>query len=229
MKILIPTIMYGRHRTFDVFAQGIKNLRKSFPDIEIDCLVVGTGDEKIVKKHGFEYHEYPNQPLSEKAQYRLDLCKHRADYYLFLGSDDLMDEKLFSYYLDRISEGYDFIAPYDIHYWWRGMVYYSSGYKKGSHRYGEALAVGRCLSNKVLNDFRWSLWTEKRSIGLDAMVWKKLKKTKKKHFFYSKDIGILIDIKTKQNLSSFNKKGHIKEGHPKDFLNPNLIPLLNGI
>jgi hypothetical protein len=229
MKILIPTIMYGRHRTFNVFAQGIKNLQIAYPEVEINCLAVGTGDRKIVEKHGFEYHEFPNQPLSEKAQHRLELSKNKADYYLFLGSDDVMDEKLFGYYLERIKQGYDFIAPYDIHYWNRGVLYYSSGYKRGDARFKEPLAVGRCLSNKLLNDFNWELWTEERKIGLDAGVWKKLKEVKNSHFFKSKNIGILLDVKTVENLSRFDRRKHTRIGFPQDYLNPNLIPLLNGL
>ena len=221
--------MYGRHRTFDVFAQGIRNLQDAFPNIEINCLVVGSGDQKAADKHGFEYHDYPNQPLSEKAQHRLSLCKNRADYYLFLGSDDILDEKLFSYYLERIQDGYDFIAPYDIHLHWRSEVYYAQGYAKGNARHGEPLAVGRCLSNKLLNDLNWELWMQRKEIGLDGLAWNKLKRVKNKHFFYSKDIGIVMDVKTKDNLSSFNKKGHVKVGRPKGILNKNLIPLLNGL
>lgn len=229
MRILIPTIVYGRHRTFKVFAQGVRNLREAYPEVDIDVLVVGTGDKKSVDIHGFEYHDFPNQPLSAKAQHRLELSKNRADYYLFLGSDDLMDVKLFGYYLEKIKEGYDFIAPYDIYYWFKNIIYYSSGYKQDSPRYKEPLAVGRCLSNKLLNEFNWQLWTEERKIGLDAGVWKKLKRVKNSHFFNCKDIGILLDVKTPQNLSRFNKRLHTRMGWPKEFLNNNLIPLLNGL
>lgn len=219
--------MYGRHRTFNVFAQGVKNLQEAYPEVEINVLVVGTGDKKIADKHGFEYHDYPNQPLSEKAQHRLELSKNKAHYYLFLGSDDVMDVKLFGYYLERIKQAYDFIAPYDIHYWSRGILYYSSGYKRDNPRFKEPLAVGRCLSNKLLNDFNWELWTTERRIGLDAGVWKKLKKVKNSHFFKSKTIGILLDVKTKDNLSKFDRKLHTRIGFPKDYLNENITLLLN--
>lgn len=227
MKVLIPVIMYRRHKTFNVFAQGIRNLQEAFPDVDIECIIIGTGDEKAAERHGFEYYEYKNEPLSEKAQYRLSLCKDRADYYLFMGSDDVMDVKLFAYYLDKMRKGYGLIACYDIHYYHKGIMYYSKGYRSNSIRYGEGLAVGRCVSNGVLRKHDWQLWMTKKSKGLDGLVWKKLKNTKKRHIFYSQHIGLLMDIKTNRNLSKLNENRHIKVGMPSDYVEPNIMELLN--
>lgn len=227
MRVLIPTIMYGRHKTFDIFAQGVFNLRKAFPRVQIDVLVVGSGDEEAAQKHGFEYYDFPNQPLSEKAQYRLSLCKDRADYYLFMGSDDIMDAELFQHYLNKMKDGLDLIACYDIYLYSRGMMYYSKGYPSDSSRFGEALAVGRCCSNKLLGEHDWELWTEERKIGLDGKVWQKLKDTKRKHIFYSKHVGILLDVKTNENIGKINQVRHTELGHAEDWLDENIVLLLD--
>jgi hypothetical protein len=221
--------MYGRHKVFNVFAQGVKNLRIAYPEVEINVLVVGSGDRKAVEKHGFEYHDFPNFPLTKKAQHRLTLSKNKADYYLFLGSDDLIDERMFGYYLKQIKNGYDLIAPYDIHLYNKGRMYYSEGYSRRNPRHGEALAVGRCLSNRLLESFKWVLWEGERNKGLDGAVWKKLKKTVRKRLFYSKNLGIIMDIKTHENISKFKPKNYKNRGLVNRYLNKNLIRLLNDI
>jgi len=223
--------MYGRHEVFEVYAQGIKNLQVAYPDVDIQCMIVGTGDKEIAEKHGFEYHEFPNKPLGAKAQHRLELCKNRADYYLFLGSDDIMDEHLFGYYLEQIKKGIDYISCYEIYYHNKGNIYHSKGYPRSSHRHGEPIAVGRCVSNSLLARHKWNLWSAKaKDRGLDGAVYKKLRKTNSKHFFrLNQSGGVLLDIKTSNNLTKLNFNHYDNVGKDKDFLNPNLIPLLNGL
>lgn len=229
MKILIPTIMYKRHKVFDVFAQGIINLQKAFPEHEIKCLVVGSGDKEAVDKYDFEYIDYPNEPLSAKADYRLSLCRDKADYYLFLGSDDIIDVKTFAYYLARIDEGYDWIAPYDLCLWNNGDIYYSEGYKPTNPRYMESLAVGRCCSNSLLNDCNWSLWSEIKDKNIDRQAYLKLnQKSVKEHFFRLQDTGgCIYDLKTGQNISVFTPENHILIGKDHEYMDNNLLPLLD--
>ncbi len=206
MKVLIPTIMYGRHEVFEVFAEGVKQLQDSFLDIQIDCLVVGTGDREIVEKHGFEYHEFENMPLSRKAQERLRLSEGRADYYLFLGSDDFISVDTFKYCLDYMKSGHDFIAPYDILLFNKGKMYYAEGYNSYHPRNGGPLAVGRIVSNGLLNKCGWKLWSGNRAKNIDGLAYSRLSQfATNKHFYRLSDIqGVIVDVKTEDNLSEFN-------------------------
>lgn len=225
MKVLIPTIMYGRWKTFKAFVQGIDNLKKAFPKIDFEVLAVGTGDEDICDYYGIEYHDYPNN-LAQKAQYRLSLCKDRADYYLFLGSDDVIDANLFSYYLDRIKEGYNWIAPLDLYVWKEGKMYYATGYPQFTVRYGEPIAVGRMLSNDVLNKCEWELWTSDREKNIDREAYARLLgATTDKHFFSIRGKGVVLDIKTKDNISQFNRQW-VEMGKPEAFLDKNICETL---
>lgn len=228
MRILIPTLIYGRHKTFDVFAQGIRDLQAAYPEHKIDCIAVGTGDKEAVEKHGFEYHEYPNH-LSKKAQYRLELSENRADYYLFLGSDDIVDVKTFGYYLKQIEDGAEWIAPYDIFYWINKEIFYSSGYPQGD-RYGESLAVGRCLSNNVLNKLDWKLWQTDKTRNIDRQAYTRLKALDiKSHFFCLRHIGgFICDIKTNDNLSKWNDRWQMT-GLQSQFFSKDMVNLLKKI
>jgi len=227
MRILIPTLIYGRHKTFDVFAQGIRDLQTAYPEHEIDCLAVGTGDKEAVGKHGFKYYEYPNI-LSKKAQYRLELCENKADYYLFLGSDDIINVQTFGYYLKQIEDGAEWIAPYDIFYWINREIFYSEGYTSESTRYGESLAVGRCLSNNVLTQVNWSLWETLKERNIDRQAYERLKALNvMSHFFCLRHIGgFICDIKTKDNLSKWNNKWRMT-GLQSQFFSKKMVKLLN--
>lgn len=221
--------MYRRHKVFDVFAQGIINLQEAFPEHEISCLVVGTGDKEAVDKYGFEYVDHPNQPLSQKANYRLKLCRDKADYYLFLGSDDIIDVKTFAYYLEKIEQGHDWIAPYDLCLVNNGYVYYSQGYKPGNPRFRESLAVGRCVSNELLEKCRWNLWDEIKERNIDKQAYDKLKhRAENEHFFYMTVTGgCIYDLKTGDNISEFIPENHKLIGEDFEYMAQNLIPLMN--
>ena len=223
MRILIPTLTYGRPQVFKVFAQGIRDLQKAFPKIDIECLAVGSGDKEMVEAEGIEYFNFKNDPLADKAEYRLSICRNKADYYLFLGSDDIITVEVFQYYLDRIADGHDWIAPYDLYLYHEGCMYHSKGYEVGHMRHGESLAVGRCLSNEILNSCGWSLWRSGRTRNIDKEAYDTLRRhTQNKHFFKLKGVGVLFDIKTKDNLSNFTPSTKEFMGKAEQFL-PNTI------
>lgn len=227
MKILIPTIMKGRWATFKVFAQGVKDLQEFFPEHEINCLVVGTGDESIVNEYGFEYHEYKNTPLANKAEHRLKLSKDKADYYLFLGSDDIISPLTFKHYLSKIDQGCDFIAPLDLYLHYKKNIYYSIGYPNSSDRYGEPLAVGRCVSNELLTKCGWSLWTSGRHKNIDREAFKKLESNWVNPYVFSiRSVGgMILDIKTIDNINPFNPSWQFM-GDPNKFLPNSIAELL---
>jgi hypothetical protein len=228
MRVLIPTIMYGRHQVFDVFAQGVRELRRAYPEITFEVLVVGTGDSKACQKHRYEYYRYKNEPLADKANYRLSLCKDRADFYLFLGSDDIMRPDTFETYLKAIEEGADYIAPLDLCFWYKKKMYYSHGYGPAHPRHGEPLAVGRMVSNELLNRVRWSLWTSGRNKNIDREAYEKLIRfSKHKHFYQLCDIsGLILDIKTSDNLSGFQESWTYL-GRPRYYLSDKICKLLS--
>ncbi|HDY88496.1 MAG TPA: glycosyltransferase family 2 protein [bacterium] len=226
MKIIIHTLTYGRERTFDVFAHALHELDEAYPQINFECIVVGTGDKNMVEKYGFEYHEFSNQYLSEKAQFGLDLCKDRADYYLFLGSDDIVRPDTFQYYLDNLC---DFIAPMDMVFWYEGHLYYSPGYNEYHPRAGESLGVGRMLSNDLLSKCGWELWPEQKVKNIDYQSFRKIMQhDPERHFFYQTQMeGLICDIKTSENLSEFDPIRFCKVGEPYHYLSKKTVKLLN--
>lgn len=208
---------WKRPQVFNLWAFCIKRLIRDFPEIEFVVTVAGSEgsrSKRRVEKHGFNYIEAPNHPIGRKANTRLQYTKtFKPDYVLFLGDDDLLTSSLFQYYLDRIKEGYDEIAPLDIYYYvsWLDKVAYSKGYI--DHRKGEPVAVGRMLSKRALNKVKWTLWADHEDKYLDNHIIANLKHQRiKRHYFRVESVdGMLLDVKTDTNMTQFKWRKNYEE------------------
>jgi len=226
MKVTITTIMYKREKVFDIYACNVKKLISHFKDIEFNVVVVGSTPicKRAATKHGFTYYYYANLPIGAKAQYRLERAREtNADYYLFLGSDDIISIPAFAYCLKYMKQGYEHIAPYDIFYNYKQSLYYSQGYDVTHSRYLEPLAVGRILSKGLLERLNWKLWDDtivRR--GLDKPASDRIKRANpKSHYYWCMDIdgGYIIDFKTETNLSQIRPHKWQYIGATKDYYN----------
>lgn len=213
MKIVIAPMVWKRPKVFDVFAEGVLILKELFEtdDLEIQIMCVGSEGEtsrQMVEQYGFEYREFPNSPLSAKAQYRLnEVRKLDPDYVMFISSDDFVTPGYFAYVLELMYRGYEFIAPYDIYYVKDMKLYYEYGYTKYHRRNGEPYAVGRALSKSLLDRIDWVLWTHALDRGLDGEAWYRTRdKAESRKFFRCKDIGgMIVDVKSSVNLSKWGR------------------------
>ena len=91
MKICIITAVWKRPEVFKIFAESIKLLKG---DIVV-CVVGSEGDKsrKMVESYGFQYTEAPNKPLWVKWNQAAILASQTdADYYLLMGSDDIINQ-----------------------------------------------------------------------------------------------------------------------------------------
>ena len=210
MRIVIPTMMWKRPKVFDMFATGIQELQNRFSDVEIIVLCIGSEGEiskSQAKKYGFEYTEHPNAPLAKKAQHGTEEArKLNPDYLMYISDDDFVTPAYFAYVLDKMYQGYDYIAPYDIYFIKDMELFYWGGYDDTSNRHGEALAVGRCVSAETINRFNWELWDTENNRGLDKYSFiKTIYHAKSKHFFKCRDIGgLVVDVKSDIGLSKWN-------------------------
>lgn len=214
MRVVIPTMIYGRFEVLDIWAAGIHRLIKSFPDIEFNVLIAGSEGEVSRDKaidYGFDYIQLPNFPLGLKANLRLQAARdYEADYCLFLGSDNLISNATFGYLLDKAAKGYKQVSNYDLylHDSRTKRTVYSKGYT--NHRRGESLAVGRFLHKDILNALGWTLWSDSREKWLDVESYARIKSIPhRQHKYRIKDSGLfVIDIKTVNNISSFQMRSN---------------------
>ena len=217
MKIVLATMIWKRHEVFKIWAQQVLALQNDYPLIDILALVAGSEGKRsqnLVHSYGFYYIETPNQPLGNKANLRLKACKNlQPDYVLFLGSDDIVSAKAFGYILARINEGFEQISSTDLYYYDTASkrVIYSAGYI--NHRAGEPMAVGRCVSARVLDALDWRLWKKTTRRGLDGSARDRLESIfHRRHVYRHKDAGgMVLDIKNEDNITLFKMRPNYTE------------------
>ncbi len=224
MKVVITTMIWQRPAITSIWCEAVKRLIKSFPQVEFNVLVAGSEgvhSRTLIEWHGFDYIETPNAPLANKANLRLQACKkYNADYILFLGSDDVMNNKTFEFILSKMQKGFDEIAPMDLYIYdtVSKTLVYSRGYI--NHRKGERLAIGRAVKCSVLDRVGWSMWKPGLNTSLDGSSREKLNKhIRNPYYYWLKANGLMIiDIKSKVNMGKFV----IRKNHtvvPNDNLN----------
>ena len=205
-NILVATPMWGR---FDLTKKFIKHHQ----DLGLDVLVVGSEGEnsrKVCEDLGCYYIEHANNPIGAKFNKRVDFFLENKQYthLLLLGSDDFISESALNtikYHLKYV----DVINWSDIYFYSpeHNKLVYSVGYDKDHYRYGEPLAPGRCLSREVIeNTLKGELWPSDRDRAPDGPLWERLKQYKNQIILSCKSTNnIIVDIKTDNNITSFNK------------------------
>jgi hypothetical protein len=213
-KILVATLMWQR---FDLFTKFVKH----YHNLGLDVLAIGSeGEEskKLCDQLGCAYIEHPNQPLGSKLNRRIDYFLDHEEYshILFLGSDNFIDQKILDTILKNIKK-YDMISWSDLYFVddESGKIYYTEGYKNDQSRKGEPVAPGRCISKKVIRQLRGQVWDQYIQRSPDFHAWLKLKKIQKQIILSCKEVGgVIMDVKTKQNVNSFQyieKHNNIKQ------------------
>ncbi len=209
MKIVITTMIWKRPEVFKIWAVAVQRIISEFPDIDFEVLIAGSEgrvSKKITDAWHWHYLETPNQPLGLKANLRLQACqKLKPDYVLFLGSDDIMSIKTFTFILKKMKQGFDEIAPMDLYIYdaLSKRLVYSRGYI--NHRKGERLAIGRAIHKDVLDKINWTMWSNVLSRNLDGNSKTLLNGVVRNPYYYwlKENNLMIVDIKTEVNLSKF--------------------------
>jgi len=237
MRITITTLLWQRHQIFDIWAKAIQNIIEAYPKINITVVVAGSEGAKsmeLVKSYGFIYLETDNEFLGRKANMRLRFIDSlETDFVWFLGSDDITTPLTLKYYLDKIEQGFEEIAPTDLYLYntKEKQLVYSCGYL--NHRKSETLAVGRMLSAKILDQVGWELWPDDVQHGLDRHATAKMSTVErlKQPYQLKETGGIIMDIKTDMNLTPFmwREQYSLADKSIYKFFNTELCDLIKAI
>lgn len=212
LRIAFVTGIWKRENIFNIFAEGIKLLKKKFKEVEIQCFVAGSEgakSEKQVHKHKFEYIEVANSPLGVKFNRAAQLAqKWQPDFCMMLGSDDLISPDLFSLYLINCKKQIDYSYITDCYFYdvVSGKASYWGGYTKPFNK-GHAAGIGRLLSARLMEAMNWQPWlTDKLHDLLDTSMDFKLKRINhtRSEIRVNKNGGCALDIKSSVNMTPFN-------------------------
>jgi hypothetical protein len=158
--------------------------------------------------------------------------KFNPDAVTIVGSDDLIDKHLLKFYNEKLEKGYLMLGIKDFYIYdaERRKLAYWRGYGKlnDAHRMNETIGLARCLSRPLLDKLNFNIWNDLNiSRNLDGAMTTRLKEvgiypvseTKMPYIYLKnrlygaghlgyklKEIeGFAIDIKTKTNVTSFDR------------------------
>ena len=211
MKICIITAMWKRPHVWNMFKRGVERLR----EIEgLEVVVSVTGSERdrskaLCREDWIIYTEFPNNPLGAKMnQAAIQSKQTNADYYLLLGSDDVVGTDLMKLYLKYIEQGYDYIYLLDCYFYdiQRKCGLYWGGYRM-KHNYAHPLGAGRLLSKSLMEKLNYQCWHDVKLSGLldQAMNEKMVQIRPKSRAIHCLSEGVFIlDIKSEENMTKFD-------------------------
>lgn len=202
-KFLIATVAWKRPEVLKIFL----DVNSRYCDI----LCVKSPNDKtlsnFVSSQKITFVDFPNKPLGRKLNKRIEWFLEHKEYthVIFLGSDDVISPEIF----DKIklySNKYDLISWSDIYFYnmLNSQSLYSVGYV--NHRKGEPLAPARCISRELLEKLG-NLWSDDLVKYPDINAWTtKLSKVENQIILSCKQTGgLIVDIKSKDSLNSFEK------------------------
>ena len=217
MKVCIITAVWKRPEIFNIFAEAIKSLEG-----DITVCVAGSEGKKskdMVEKHGFQYVETPNNPLGVKMNQAAILASQTdADYYLLMGSDDIINQALYDKYMHVASKRWDYIYLKDSYFYdtKSKKAMYWAGYNRdrAKSELRLALGCGRLISKRRMIRVRWQPWMNNKYHDLlDTGFDEKMMLTKDISMpirIEGTDMAIL-DIKSAVNMTCFAPWDNTKE------------------
>ena len=195
----IATINYGRPGVLRLWCASIRRLRAEL-DMFIPAVVVsGEEDKAICNEYKIWHVTQQNRPVTEKFNRSYAYMKSQGlDYVVLSGSDDIMSTQLVRNLMVEMEKGTDLIGVTSIYF------YAGDGLMRGKlvrldHR--NILAPAKTVSAKVLDGCDWRPWNIEKNWGMDAIFAKSIAP----HVKTKKAVGgMVVDVKTRVNLNSFN-------------------------
>lgn len=193
IMILLP--IWGREKITELCLSNLFEL-KGRHDIEVICIVSEQWAKIRAFEYGFKYVEVENFPLGNKMNKGVEYAlKFDFDYLMNLGSDDLIDDRIFELYEPYIEAkekmfGINKVSFFDI-----------KTKKIKRFDYKHMIGAGRMIRKDVLKAKHPIYSAEKNKCLDDNSAW---------NMFGTKmieidcDDDIIVDIKSDENIWSFD-------------------------
>jgi hypothetical protein len=216
-RVVFLTCTFGRTKVSEIYKQNLINLENCFHKKYIfqNVIVDSENSNKYLfaDDKRFEYYNYSNQPLSNKFNFGCKMLREvDFDYVIILGSDDIIDNNVFTLYDENMDKSFDIIGMLDVYIFDPKQLkaYYWGGYPKKHKRFGESVGMGRCLSKKIVENLNYELWEDGLNKSLDKSMMKRIQSLSQSisissSYFRIKEVGVACDIKTKNNITKLDE------------------------
>lgn len=201
-KITVCTAAWKRPEVFEKWLQCWLIL-----DPVPFVVVVGSpGDQcqELAEHYGAAYFQKPNLPVGEKWNYAHQIANGTCDYFLTTGSDDVMDQRMWDYYLKFTGERlclrdlyfYDTVSKSALH--WKGYPQRTKfNHPIGAHQLHRA-DVMNTMNYRPFND---------GNMGDESFTQSQCERLGIKSTVVSMEQtgGVALDIKSRESYSKFKR------------------------
>lgn len=227
MKLGILTALWGRPQLTEIYLNRMQYLQQKYGIIGA-C--VGTENEfkQDCLDRGIIYADHKNKPVSNKWNHgMLSFRDEDVDHVMIMGSDDFASDSFYEHSM-KVAKNKDFSGSTDLY------IFGGRDNRRGFKQFfyfaysGYLVGPGRCYSKRILEMLDFTPWGMGKNAGLDGSIAKNVKKlgrTVRRKSFGIKTEGLfMVDIKTKNNISSIPGASKIDERDFRDVLTQNLPP-----
>jgi hypothetical protein len=215
--MVLLTCVFMRPELTNVVLGAYDNIRRFLaPELDLRLLAVGSEgmeSRRLCERHGFDYVEFPNTPLSHKWNAGVRAAQeYDPDGLVIVGSDDLMSAGVFPAYGQKLQNGLDLFGLTDLYFFdaASGRLGYWAGYGKAPDGGdGDPIGCGLCFSRALLERTDWRLWPEEP--GYDSLLDGAALRFLEGHGFSPvsltmEELGIrAVDIKVGPNITPFDR------------------------
>lgn len=207
MKVVISSLMHGRHKTTAFCLQ--KNIEAGIGHYSYAY----TNDEDrdfLLSESVFSHIQMFND-ISAKAQASLfQAYEHNPDAVMLMGCDDYIDQATFGIIV-RMLQSHDYIAFKDCIFDDGGKLYRWPGYPRSHERYGEPAGAGRVVRRDLLDAIDWQVFAPTGMHRTDYDSHQRLMSTAKHPAFIGMNSGArLVDVKDSASMTKVGAFNYLK-------------------
>ena len=196
----IITINHKRRQVLHLWLSQIQRLRRDTDTFIPACVVSDFEDAALCWSFSVAHVVQPNVPVSLKWNHAMYYMRDvpEVDAVMITGSDDVISTEYYLKTLEQVEKGIDLIGTESAYF------YCGQGTDRGKlvKLQGRAmLGIGKTVSKRILDEANWTLWTKPKGWGMDAMAQQEIMKHTPSKAIIS---DIIVDVKTRENLNSFN-------------------------
>jgi hypothetical protein len=209
------TINNARPQVLQMWLSQITRLRTMLDTYFPAVVTSGAEDKAMCQAYHVHHYTMDNKPVTRKWNKSLEYLRTiGCDYCMVLGSDDFISAELVQNTVAQMDKGIDVIGINTLHF------YCAQGVDRGKLSRLDRpssttfLGVAKTISKGILDSCDWKPWNEDKNWGMDSIASKTIKQYAKT---YAQVEGMVVDVKTKQNMNSFNVFKRYPMVEPQEF------------